>query len=135
MKTKWKFLLITICSLLIGLLIYLSIYYCSVQDTKNIIVSGKVYDSITQLPLENVNITIVNQRYEDNEGRNNFDEYLGKDVIETKTNKDGLFEAKISKSAYVWIEVNHEGYQKKISDGKYSTKKMIFNLALLELKN
>ena len=104
------------------------------MDKENVIITGVVYHQNSGNPLSDVNITIHNDRYEDNNGNKNYDEYLGHDIYQVKTNSEGFFLKKIPKSAFVWIIFNKDGYVDVKEQGKNSTLKMNYKVRLFPKK-
>ncbi len=109
---------------------YFSIYYFSARDIKNVKIKGYVIDKSTNIPIENVLVTIINERYEDDKGNNNYDEYLGQDKIKVYTNKEGYYEAEFKKSSFVWIKFYNSKYVNFEEDGKYAKKTLEFKTYL-----
>lgn len=116
--------------LILAILVYLFMFYISVIDTKDVTLEGYVFDENTKKPIENVLVVINNDRYEDDKGNNNFDEYLGHDKITLYTDKNGYYNTVIEKSAFVWIDFEKEGYNKHNEKGSYSSKKMNYKIYL-----
>ena len=98
-------------SILILFLMYLAFWLYSATDTKNVYLSGYVFDKETNKPIQNVIIKLKNQRYESDNGISNYSEYLGEDNFELKSDKKGFYEIKIPKSAFIVIEVKKYGYK------------------------
>jgi len=129
MNRKLKIVLIIFAGILIAISTYLLIFFLSATDTKNVKLEGYVYDSKTKLPIKSAIITIENYRYESNSGKQNYDEYLGKDNFELITNDNGYYEIPINKSAFIVIEVKKDGYKSKI-ESEYSSKYVTFKTNL-----
>ncbi len=113
-----------------SILIYFFVYYLSVTDTKNVKLDGYVFDEETKQPISEVLIIINNERYEDNKGNKNYDEYLGHDVIKLYSNKSGYYSTTIEKSAFLWLDFHKGGYAKKSEKGEFSSKKMSYKTYL-----
>lgn len=111
-------------ALILGVAIYLFTFYQSVTDLTDVKIDGYVYDELTNQPLDGVMVTINNERYESDNGTTNYDEYLGHDVIKLVTDKSGHYTTVISKSAFLWIDFEKEGFSKTDEEGQYSSKKM-----------
>ncbi|MFY7988771.1 MAG: hypothetical protein ACOVNP_07815 [Flavobacterium sp.] len=93
-------------SILILFLMYLAFWLYSASDTKNVRLSGYVFDKETNKPIQNAIIKIENYRYESDNGTSNYSEYLGEDNYSLKSDENGFYEIKITKSAFIVIEVN-----------------------------
>lgn len=119
----------------LALIGYLYIYYSSVTDSKNIVVKGFVYDLKTNKPLENVAIQINNERYENDRGHTNYDEYLGHDVFYVNTDSTGYFNKKIPKSAFLRISFSKSGYVDYIQGGEDASKLMEYKIKMKKLDN
>ena len=63
---------------------YLVFWLYSASDTKNVRLSGYVFDKETNKPIQNAIIKIENYRYESDNGTSNYSEYLGEDLVITK---------------------------------------------------
>ena len=124
-----KKVLIILGSILILFLMYLAFWFYSATDTKNVYLSGYVFDKETNKPIQNAIIKVENQRYESDNGTSNYSEYLGKDSYDLKSNKKGFYEIKIPKSAFIIIEVKKNGYKLR-TDSDYSYKYMRFKTPL-----
>ncbi|MFC7773978.1 hypothetical protein [Flavobacterium sp. GCM10027622] len=111
-------------ALVLGVIIYLFAFYLSVIDSKDVKIDGYVYDEITKQPINGATVIINNERYESDNGVSNYDEYLGHDVIKLITDKSGHYSTVIGKSAFLWIDLEKEGYQNSSIDGQYSSKTM-----------
>lgn len=125
-----KTVLFSFLALILAGLVYLFVFYLSVIDTTNVKLDGYVFDNNTKEPIENVLVVINNDRYEDDKGNKNYDEYLGHDKITLYTDKNGHYSTVIKKSAFVWIDFKKEGYKKHIEKGSYSSKKMNYKIYL-----
>ncbi|TAF11991.1 MAG: hypothetical protein EAZ75_03290 [Flavobacteriia bacterium] len=123
-----KFLIIS-ASILILFLMYLVFWLYSASDTKNVRLSGYVFDKETNKPIQNAIIKIENYRYESDNGTSNYSEYLGEDNYSLKSDENGFYEIKITKSAFIVIEVNKNGYKIE-SDSDFSFKYMRFKTFL-----
>lgn len=106
--------------------VYIFIYYHSNQDVENVKIEGYVFDSRNSLPLNNVSVTIINERYESETGHKNYDEYLGNDKIKLRTNDKGYYHAILKKSAYVYVVLQKPGYKTYEEKGKYAKKLLVF---------
>ncbi|EAZ95381.1 hypothetical protein FBBAL38_06765 [Flavobacteria bacterium BAL38] len=124
-----KKVLIILGSILILFLMYLAFWFYSATDTKNVLLSGYVFDKETNKPIQNAIIKIKNHRYESDNGISNFSEYLGEDNYNLKSDKNGFYEIKITKSAFIIIEVKKNGYKLR-TDSDYSYKFMRFKTPL-----
>ncbi len=120
---------ILISILLVLFIGYIVVFFVSSTDTENVRLEGCVYDIKTKEPINNAKIFIVNNRYEDNDGNTNWDEYLGTDKFVMLTDENGFYKIEIEKSAFVFIEVFKEGYSTK-TESKYSSKRMKFETYL-----
>jgi hypothetical protein len=123
-----KFLII-LASILILFLMYLVFWLYSASDTKNVRLSGYVFDKETNKPIQNAIIKIENYRYESDNGTSNYSEYLGEDNYSLKSDENGFYEIKITKSAFIVIEVKKNGYKIE-SDSDFSFKYMRFKTFL-----
>ena len=90
---------------------YLVFWLYSASDTKNVRLSGYVFDKETNKPIQNAIIKIENYRYESDNGTSNYSEYLGEDNYSLKSDENGFYEIKITKSAFIVIEVKKNGYK------------------------
>ena len=104
---------------------YLVFWLYSASDTKNVRLSGYVFDKETNKPIQNAIIKIENYRYESDNGTSNYSEYLGEDNYSLKSDENGFYEIKITKSAFIVIEVKKNGYKIE-SDSDFSFKYMRF---------
>ena len=121
-------------SIFLGLLFlifigYVIVFFVSSTDTENVHLEGYVYDLNTKKPIYNAKIFIINNRYEDDEGNSNFDEYLGEDKFIMLTDENGFYKQEIKKSAFVFIKVSKEGYKVK-EESEYSSNTMKFKTYL-----
>jgi hypothetical protein len=123
-----KFLII-LASILILFLMYLVFWLYSASDTKIVRLSGYVFDKETNKPIQNAIIKIENYRYESDNGTSNYSEYLGEDNYSLKSDENGFYEIKITKSAFIVIEVKKNGYKTE-SDSDFSFKYMRFKTFL-----
>ncbi|MFD2591012.1 hypothetical protein ACFSTE_09230 [Aquimarina hainanensis] len=135
MVIKKKWILATLGVVVLGMILYFAIFFISRTDIKNVHVEGYVFDQTTEKPLSNVKVIINNNRYEDDAGNANYDEYLGNDRIELNTNANGFYSTEINKSAYLWIDFSKESYQSKTEDGQYASKNMKFKTYLKKDKD
>lgn len=124
-----KKILIILGAILLSFLMYLAFWFYSATDTKNVILSGYIFDKETKSPIQNAEIKIINYRYESDNGISNFDEYLGEDKYELKSDNKGFYEATLNKSAFIVIEINKIGYKSKI-ESDYSSKYVSFKTSL-----
>ena len=129
---KTKIIFFTLIGVIFLLFAYLFMFYLSVTDTKNVKIKGYVYDKMTKKPIEKAKILIENYRYESDNGVSNYDEYLGIDKVVVYSNKNGFYETKFDKSAFVVIEIHKDGYKKIMQNGEYSTKNMDFKTDLVQ---
>lgn len=118
-------LLITVFAILTVIAIYFFIYYSNNQDINDVKVEGYVFNS-NNMPLKNVKVTVVNERYENDNGLKNYDEYLGQDRIEVKTDDKGYYSTVLKKSAFVYIILEKEGYRSIEEKGKEAKKSLLF---------
>ncbi|WP_294225088.1 hypothetical protein [uncultured Chryseobacterium sp.] len=118
-------LLITVFAILTVIAIYFFIYYSNNQDLNDVKVEGYVFNS-NNMPLKNVKVTVVNERYENDNGLKNYDEYLGQDRIELKTDDKGYYSTVLKKSAYVYILLQKGGYKSIEEKGKHAKKSLFF---------
>lgn len=123
----------SLLTLVIALAIYIFMFFNSQTDIK-VKLEGYVFDETTKKPIENVTVVINNDRFEDDNGNHNYDEYLGHDKIQLQTNREGYYSTSIEKSAFLWIDFQKNGYISKREDGKYSTKKMSYRTYLSKKK-
>lgn len=115
---------------ILSIFIYLFVYYLSVTDTKNVKLEGYVLDEETKQPISEVLIIVNNERYEDDKGNKNYDEYLGHDEIKLYSNKNGYYSTTIEKSAFLWLDFDKDGYTKKSEKGEYASKTMSYKTYL-----
>lgn len=125
-----KFGLYMFLVMISGIIIYLFMFYFSVNDTLNVKIEGYIFDEETKKPVQNVLILIHNESYEDDQGYNNHDEYLGYEVIKLYSNEKGYYSTTIEKSAFLWIEFYKNEYHKKSEKGQYSRKRMNYKTYL-----
>lgn len=125
-----KTIVIILISLIISASIYLFFFYLSVIDTKNISLRGYVLDEETKKPISNVLVVINNERYEDDKGNKNYDEYLGKDRIELYSDNNGYYSTTIEKSAFITLSFQKNNYIKKEEKGRYASKQMKYETYL-----
>ena len=125
-KTIIIFLVITL--MFVG--IYLFSYYLSVTDTKDVELKGYVLDEKTKKPIPDAMIIIINERYEDNNGNTNYDEYLGRDTIKLYSNNKGYYSTIIGKAAFISLYFKKEGYVQKKIEGEYPAKQMNYKVYL-----
>lgn len=111
---------------------YFFMYYWSNTDIRNVSVAGYVYDEATKRPLSDVLVIINNDRYEDDDGNKNYDEYLGHDEIKLYTDQNGFYSASIDKSAFIWIDFQKEGYINKREKGERANKTMRYKTYLVK---
>ena len=90
-------LLITVFAILTAIAIYFFIYYFNNQDVNDVKVEGYVFNSNDE-PLKNVIVTVVNERYENDNGLKNYDEYLGQDKIKLMTDNRGYYSTVLKKA-------------------------------------
>jgi hypothetical protein len=109
---------------------YFSIYFFYARDVENVKVKGYVIDKSTNIPIENVLVIITNERYEDDKGNYNYDEYLGQDKAKVYTNKEGYYEAEFKKSSFVWIKFYNSKYVDFEEKGKYAKETLEFKTYL-----
>ena len=93
-------------------------------------IEGYVYDQDDKQPLSGVRVIINSDRFEDDNGNKNYDEYLGHDEIKLYTNQDGYYSTLVNKSAFIWIDFKKEGYANKTGKGSHSQKKMSYEAYL-----
>ena len=124
-----KKILIILGSILLSFLIYLTFWFYIATDTKNVILSWYILDKESNKPIQNAEIKIENYRYESDNGISNYDEYLGKDEYELKSDSKGFYEVIINKSAFIVIEIDKLGYKPKI-ESDYSSKYVSFKTSL-----
>ena len=104
---------------------YLAFWFYSATDTKNVHLSGYVFDKVTNRPIQNAIIIVKNYRYESDNGVSNYSEYLGEDNFELKSDENGFYQIKIPKSAFIVIVVKKDDYKLE-TDSDYSFKYMRF---------
>ncbi|MBL3550525.1 hypothetical protein [Chryseobacterium sp. KMC2] len=126
MKQIISRLLIAILVILALASVYIFIYYYNNQDVNDIKVEGYVLDSSNSQPLKDVKVTVINDRYENDNGHKNYDEYLGQDKIELKTDTKGYYSIVLKKSAYVYIYTKKDGYKPLEEKGKQAQKLLTF---------
>lgn len=119
----------SLLTLVIAIAIYIFMFFNSQTDIQ-IKLEGYVLDETTKQPIENVTVVINNDRFEDDNGNHNYDEYLGHDKIQLLTNREGYYSTSIEKSAFLWIDFQKHGYINKREDGKHSAKKMSYKTYL-----
>lgn len=124
-----RFFFYSLLTLIIAIVIYIFMFFNSQTDIQ-IKLEGYVFDETTKKPIENVTVVINNDRFEDDNGNHNYDEYLGHDKITLFTNKEGYYSTSIEKSAFLWIDFKKHGYINKREDGKHSAKKMSYKTYL-----
>jgi len=117
-----KIILYVVIGVLILVLSLMYMYFKSVTDIENVKLEGYIYDKKTSIPIENVTIIINSDRYQNDLGHENFDEYLGHDIIELKSNKDGFYSTTIKRSAFLWIDFKKDGYISTSKEGDFSSK-------------
>ncbi|MCB6089623.1 hypothetical protein [Flavobacterium psychrophilum] len=103
-------------------------------DTTNVKLEGYVFDEETKNPISGVLVIVNNDRYEDNNGNKNYDEYLGHDIIKLYSDEKGYYSTKIDKSAFLWIEFSKKEYSNKNEKGKHSSKLMNYKTYLKKKK-
>ncbi len=118
-------LLMTVFAILTAIAIYFFIYYSNNQDINDVKVEGYVF-SFSDGPLNNVRVTIINERYENDSGLKNYDEYLGQDKIELITDSRGYYSTVLKKSAYVYVLLQKDGYKTIEEKGKQARKSLFF---------
>ena len=91
MKINYKILFIISFVFIAFLGMYLFSFYKSVTDTEDVKLSGYIYDEKTKQPIPNTLIMVISERYEDDNGNTNYDEYLGKDTIKLYSNSKGYY--------------------------------------------
>lgn len=92
MKTNYKILFAVLFVFIAFLGMYLFSFYKSVTDTEDVELSGYIYDEKTKQPIPNTLIMIISERYEDDNGNTNYDEYLGKDTIKLYSDSKGYIQ-------------------------------------------
>ncbi|RXM51393.1 hypothetical protein BOQ64_15190 [Chryseobacterium sp. CH25] len=75
-------------------------------------------------------MTVTNDRYENDNGHRNYDEYLGQDKIQVRTNNEGYYSITFKKSAYVYIYLEKEGYQSLEEKGRQAQKLLTFKTSM-----
>lgn len=76
-------------------------------------IEGYIFDEDTKKPIENVLPLNHNESYEDVQGFNNHDEYLGCEVIKLYSNEKGYYSITFEKRAFLWIEFDKNEYHTK----------------------
>ena len=109
---------------------YLFSFYKSVTDTEDVKLSGYIYDEKTKQPIPNALIMIISERYEDDNGNINYDEYLGKDTIKLYSDSKGYYSTIIEKTAFISLYFKKEGYIQKKIEGEYPAKQMNYKVYL-----
>src|SRR5699024_8037352 len=90
--------------------IYIFMFFYNQTDTKNVYLQGHVYNK-QQVALQGAKIKIINYRYTSDSGHQNYDEYLGEDIINLESDKTGSFSAHFPLSAYIGMEIQKTGYK------------------------
>lgn len=98
-------------------------------------VCGHVIDAHTYNPIDSAQVLITNERYENDRGYTNYDEFLGKDTVTVITDSTGYFHATFKKSAYVYLEIHKNGYEIFKVQGKYARRIMNYDIELQNIKN
>ncbi|WP_160137569.1 hypothetical protein [Chryseobacterium sp. c4a] len=114
--------------------VYFFIYYYSNQDVNDVKVEGYVLDSSNSRPLKDVKVTVVNDRYESDNGYKNYDEYLGQDKIQLRTDYRGYYSTILKKSAYVYIYIEKDGYKSIEEKGQQAQKLIVFKTNMDKVK-
>jgi hypothetical protein len=130
MKQKIGKLLIVTLVILTLVSVYFFIYYYNNQDVNEVKVEGYVLDSSNSQPLKNVKVIVISDRYENNNGYKNYDEYLGHDKIELKTDNKGYYSTTLKKSAYVYVYLQKEGYKSLEEKGQQAQKLITFKTTM-----
>ncbi|WP_157486061.1 hypothetical protein [Flavobacterium soli] len=134
MKKYIKISAYLILAFIVAFIIYVMMFFNSQTDTKILKLEGYVFDESTKKPIERVKVIINNDRYEDDFGNNNHDEYLGHDKIELFTDSNGYYSTSIDKSAFLWIDFYKEGYRNTRENGKYSKEIMSYKTYISKQK-
>ena len=132
MKTKYKILFAVLFVFIAFLGMYLFSFYKSVTDTRDVKLNGYIYDEKTKQPIPNTLIMIISERYEDDNGNTNYDEYLGKDTIKLYSDSKGYYSTIIEKTAFISLYFKKEGYVQKKIEGEYPTKQMNYKVYLIK---
>lgn len=114
--------------------VYFFIYYYSSQDVNDVKVEGYVLDSSNSRPLIDVKVTVVNDRYESDNGYKNYDEYLGQDKIQLSTDDKGYYSTIFKKSAYVYVYIEKDGYKPIEEKGQQAQKLIVFKTNMDKVK-
>ena len=130
MKTNYKILFAVLFVFIAFLGMYLFSFYKSVTDTEDVKLSGYIYDEKTKQPIPNTLIMIISERYEDDSGNTNYDEYLGEDTIKLYSDSKGYYSTIIEKTAFISLYFKKEGYVQKKIEGEYPTKQMNYKVYL-----
>jgi hypothetical protein len=130
MKTNYKILFAVLFVFIAFLGMYLFSFYKSVTDTEDVKLNGYIYDEKTKQPIPNTLIMIISERYEDDSGNTNYDEYLGKDTIKLYSDSKGYYSTIIEKTALISLYFKKEGYVQKKIEGEYPAKQMNYKVYL-----
>lgn len=93
-------------------------------------VYGHVIDARTHNPIDSAQVLITNERYENDRGYTNHDEFLGKDTVTVVTDSIGYFHVTFKKSAYLYLEIHKNGYEVFKTQGKYARRIMKYDIKL-----
>ena len=130
MKTNYKILF----AVLLLFIVFLECIYFHftnlLTDTEDVKLSGYIYDEKTKQPIPNTLIMIISERYEDDSGNTNYDEYLGKDTIKLYSDSKGYYSTIIEKTALISLYFKKEGYVQKKIEGEYPAKQMNYKVYL-----
>lgn len=125
-QDKINLLIICVSSVLLNLLFASCVYPKDIE----VVVEGFVKASYTELPIDSAKVTIVNERYQNDSGFSNYDEFLGKDIKTVYTDSTGYFHVIFKRGAYIHIEVIKDNYEIYITDGIYAYPNMKFEIQL-----
>ncbi|MDN3692623.1 hypothetical protein QWZ06_10205 [Chryseobacterium tructae] len=127
--------LLIVALVIIGLAsVYFLMYYYNSQDVNDVKIEGYVLDSNGSQPLRDAKVTVVNDRYESDNGYKNYDEYLGQDKIELRTDNKGYYSAILKKSAYVYVYIEKDGYKPIEERGQQAQKLIVFKTNMDRVK-
>ena len=96
------------------------------NDIDDVNIYGKITDSISQKPIENVRVHIICWRY----GNTPDGSYTGQDSITVTTNKEGRYSHNFNKGAFIEIKTSISGYQDRHESTDITTKNNTMDLKL-----
>ncbi len=108
------------------LLLSLTIFFSCNVDVENVELSGYVYDSKGDGPIENVSLQIENYFY----GNSPDQSYTGYKKFYLKTDENGFYSINLDTSALINIDVFKNGYSKGFKSKEFPRKKQKINFYL-----